>query len=600
MKNITFGDLFAGAGGYSIGLRSSGLREVFALESDEWACETLRENLSCKVINADICGVSDKEIISLPEIDILVGGPPCQGFSVAGPSQYGVEDPRNNLFMQFLRFAELKKPYICIIENVPQMLSKKIGNGATAFDAIKSKFNEIGYSVQSAILNSADYGVPQSRNRAFIVASLPGVEFKFPHPTHTIDIGTIPLFPKDHNIKVSVWDAISDLPQIESSEGTDAIIPYNNKPLNDYQEDIRKGSSGITNHIAMKHTQRLIERFKLIKAGQSLKDVALSHGQKKRYSGEQSIKPYKSNNQRLDPNKVCLAIPASFQSNFLHPYRNRNLTAREAARLMSFPDHYIFKGKRTCMSWEKNLSQYNQIGNAVCPLVAKALGVACTESLKDIRRTTFVKPTNSTRITDSVEQSDAVDEAILSFDIAELCFLEESAKKMFPNCKMSKTYAYKGVDIPLVYFPLAIIFATSNSCPLCSPNLPPYATHINSMPFLISKDGYNSLAKKGYDHGLDFHLRCFGKFSSQVAHYVGEVLASTGYATVSNDILNDRTGRSVRGVINIVVPDYIELHRSKLQKIIKNNWPKKGIYKGTAPLRNVEPVEKLLISSSNR
>ena len=137
------------------------------------------------------------------------------------------------------------------------------------------------------------------------------------------------------------------------------------------------------NHDAMKHLDRLIERFKIIKQGQSLKDVPISHGQIAYGSGEKVEKPFKYNNYRIRGDRPSLAIPASYQSLFIHPYLNRNLTAREGARLMSFPDWYEFSGPRTSMSWEEGLSQYNQIGNAVCPLVAKALGKSIKNFLEN-------------------------------------------------------------------------------------------------------------------------------------------------------------------------------------------------------------------------
>ena len=153
---------------------------------------------------------------------------------------------------------------------------------------------------------------------------------------------------------------------------------------------MRKESRRVSNHIPMKHTKRLIERFKTIKIGQSLKDVSDKHGQRARGSNEIDIKKrFKMNNQRLNPDKYSLAITASFQSNFIHPFRHRNLTAREGARLMSFPDKFIFSGPRTLMSKsllikegresEIGLSQYNQIGNAVAPELSKRIASALIE-----------------------------------------------------------------------------------------------------------------------------------------------------------------------------------------------------------------------------
>ena len=171
---------------------------------------------------------------------------------------------------------------------------------------------------------------------------------------------------------------------VQAGEGTNDCVDYVCPPQSAYQEYIRQGSSGVTNHIAMKHTKRLIERFNCIPQGGSLLDAPSEHGQRQRNgSGLDVNKRYKTNNQRLHPDRVSSIITASFQSTFVHPYLNRNLTAREGARLQSFPDSFHFCGPRTLMSKsllikehredEIGLSQYNQIGNAVPPRMAEAI-----------------------------------------------------------------------------------------------------------------------------------------------------------------------------------------------------------------------------------
>ena len=181
---------------------------------------------------------------------------------------------------------------------------------------------------------------------------------------------------------IKLWDSISDLPQILSGKGEEGQ-EYIGKPKNKYQKSMRVGANKIFNHIAMKHTDRLIERFKQIKYGQSVKHVSSKYSQRKRGAADKlSGKVYSQNNMRPFPNLPSPTVAASFQSNFIHPYLNRNFTAREAARIQSFPDKYIFKGKRTTMSWEKNLSQYQQIGNAVPPLLAKAVAKTIKDYLK--------------------------------------------------------------------------------------------------------------------------------------------------------------------------------------------------------------------------
>ena len=180
----------------------------------------------------------------------------------------------------------------------------------------------------------------------------------------------MPSYPEPIEGCVTVDDAISDLPIIHSSEGNE-IQPYNCSPQNDYQRLMRKNSTHVYNHVAMRHTSRLIERFKAIKPGQDLLDVWETHGAVKRGApGEKSEIKFHQNNQRVFGNRPAPTIAASFQSNFIHPHLDRNFTAREGARLQSFPDDFVFEGMRTKMSWEKGLSQYQQIGNAVPVLLA--------------------------------------------------------------------------------------------------------------------------------------------------------------------------------------------------------------------------------------
>ena len=169
---------------------------------------------------------------------------------------------------------------------------------------------------------------------------------------------------------------------MEACQGAE-VMKYPVSPQNDFQSLMRANMQYVTNHVAMRHTPRLIERFKAIRPGQSLVDVWETHGSVKRGApGEKSEVKFGQNNQRLFGDLPAPTIAASFQSNFIHPHLNRNFTAREGARLQSFPDDFIFEGMRTKMSWEKGLSQYQQIGNAVPVLMAKAIGECISELLK--------------------------------------------------------------------------------------------------------------------------------------------------------------------------------------------------------------------------
>ena len=175
------------------------------------------------------------------------------------------------------------------------------------------------------------------------------------------------------NEQITIQDAIMDLPQLNAGEGTEESV-FDREPFTNYQRWARGDCSILHNHVAMRHTFILILVLSHIGLGESVADVSQQFQQRQRGDVTKiSGKVYSQNNMRPYPNKPSPTIPASFQSNFIHPFLNRNYTAREGARIQSFPDNYIFFGKRTTMSWEKNLSQYQQIGNAVPPLLAKAI-----------------------------------------------------------------------------------------------------------------------------------------------------------------------------------------------------------------------------------
>ena len=370
-------DLFAGCGGLSTGFEMAGYSIPLAIEKDAWASETYKKNHpNTKVITEDITQV--KELNNLLDnknitIDGIIGGPPCQGFSLSGNRDKN--DPRNSLFMEFVRFVKYFNPKFFVMENVKGILSMKTKNNDNVKDIIKEQFINANYKVEIFILNAAEFGVPQSRERVFFIG------YKNFYNFTREDIEPKGFLFGDNQITIE--QAIMDLPQIKAREGKEEM-EYESGPQNSYQKWIRNGSTKVYNHIAMKHTDRLVERFSHIGFGQSVADVSEEHQQRKRGdAGKISGKVYSQNNMRPFPNKPSPTIPASFQSNFVHPFINRNYTAREGARLQSFPDTYIFQGKRTTMSWEKNLSQYQQIGNAVPPLLAKGIALKILQNFKE-------------------------------------------------------------------------------------------------------------------------------------------------------------------------------------------------------------------------
>lgn len=368
-------DLFAGCGGLSTGFEMAGFDIPLAIEKDEWASETYQFNHDkTKVITGDITKIKNvkKYLNKNTKIDGVIGGPPCQGFSLSGKRD--PKDPRNSLFMDFIRIVKEVKPKFFMMENVPGILSMKTAKNESVVELIMNEYKKAGYNAKYEILNAAEFGVPQTRMRVVFIGIREDIKFDEKD-----------LFPKGKYFdkkQVTIKQAIMDLPQLEAGQGSEEQ-EYSCKPQNDYQKWARNKGKIIYNHVAMRHTDRLIERFKIIKQGQSLADVPPEHMQRQRGDASKiSGKVYSQNNMRPYGDKPSPTVAASFQGNFIHPYLNRNYTAREAARLQSFPDTYIFKGKRTTMSWEKNLSQYQQIGNAVPPLLAKAIANNLLKYLK--------------------------------------------------------------------------------------------------------------------------------------------------------------------------------------------------------------------------
>lgn len=384
-------DTFAGAGGFSLGFYLTGKFKIIgAIEMDQWAANTFIYNHpDTKVIVSDIKNVTDEQLIECfgNKVDVLLGGPPCQGFSIANKNAGDPKDPRNSLFKEFVRTAKVLKPQIVIMENVPNLIRAKTTSGDYVLDIIKRELEYLGYIVEHKILEATDYGVPQIRKRLVVIASFSKLERYFPAPTYTVikpESGMQDLFSQPLKPCPTLWDAISDLPEIEACEGGEEM-DYTKEPENDFQKMLRGNCPKVYNHLAMKHTKRMVERFKATQWGKSASSLDLPDELKprKRNSKEAAETVYGQNNRRMYPFKQCHTITASFYANFVHPYRNRNFTAREGARIQTFPDWYVFKGRPTLPSKklleregrldELHLCQYNQIGNAVPPLLSKAI-----------------------------------------------------------------------------------------------------------------------------------------------------------------------------------------------------------------------------------
>lgn len=372
---LTSIDLFSGCGGLTKGFSMAGIRSIFASDIDENCEKTFTRNFpGTPFLCKDITIITKEEVDALTGgivPDIIIGGPPCQGFSLANKRRNKIkDDPRNKLFYGFVKFINWYSPKAFVMENVKGLLSMQNG------DVIKTIIEEFtnaggcGYNVAYKVLVASNYGVPQNRERVILIGYRKDLNIQPQHPE-----------PYELDHLVTVDEAISDLPQISSGQGT-KVQEYPKEPQNDFQRLMRANSKYVLNHVAMKHTPRLVARFEAIKPGQDLLDVWETHGALKRGApGEKSTIKFHQNNQRLFGDRPAPTIAASFQSNFIHPHLNRNFTAREGARIQSFPDDFIFEGMRTKMSWEKGLSQYQQIGNAVPVLMAKAIGECICQTL---------------------------------------------------------------------------------------------------------------------------------------------------------------------------------------------------------------------------
>lgn len=354
MKQFKVLDLFSGAGGFSSGLDSlDNFTTVEAVDFNSAALETFQHNFpDSKTINGDI---SDEEIkakiLAIAEeqqVNMIIGGPPCQGFSSKG-KKLGLDDPRNFLFREYMDVVAKVRPEVFVIENVRNLLTAVNG---FFLEQIKEMVADLGYELSYGVLTASDFGVPQKRQRAILIASR---------------IGKISLPSPNVVEAVTVEDAISDLDYLESGEG-EHISSYRFEPKSSYQRMLRKGSKFLLNHKATNHKQVALDKLAMIppEGDKSALPVEL-HGNQK----------FKTTWGRLKWKDVSPTIDTRFDTpsngTNSHPVLNRAITPREAARIQSFPDTFEFLGKKTEIT--------KQIGNAVPPLMARAIGEAINEQI---------------------------------------------------------------------------------------------------------------------------------------------------------------------------------------------------------------------------
>jgi DNA (cytosine-5)-methyltransferase 1 len=345
-------DLFAGAGGLSLGFEQSGFNVLLANEYDASIAASYKTNHPhTKMLVADIKDLPIAETFSVyrGKVDVIVGGPPCQGFSQKGQRKT-IKDERNYLFKYFVAVVEYLRPQYFIMENVPNLLTAE--NGYFQRE-VKDLFQAMGYALTSNTLNAADYGVPQNRRRAVIIGKLGENSLEMP----------------EHKEKpVTIWEAISDLAYHNSGEGSDNDR-YRNQPQSKYQRRLRFRSKRLYNHKATRHSELALERLKMIPPNSGKEVLPPEHLTKSIYSGTWT---------RMGKDEISVTLTTRFDTpssgKFTHPFLHRAITVREAARIQSFPDTYKFVGTKC--------SQMKQVGNAVPPLLAKAIATVIMNDIQ--------------------------------------------------------------------------------------------------------------------------------------------------------------------------------------------------------------------------
>lgn len=343
-------DLFCGCGGLALGFKQAGFEIIGGIDHDSKAIATFNKNLD----NGWVDDLSDASWIDnfkaktgQDKLDVLIGGPPCQGFSLTGTRKF--DDERNKLYNAVFLGAQALKPKVVVIENVRGMATLY---GGQAKAQVIDKFKSLGYNVTMRILDSAHYGVPQHRLRLFFVASIPEISFEWPEATH------------DENSYVSCEEALSDLPSMDNDIDSDTA-DYMTEPMSNYQKNMRKASRTITNHKPTIHKQFVVDTIRQVPEGGNYKDLPPGVGESRKFNEAWT---------RYHSKKPSKTIDTGHRNHFHYKY-DRVPTIRENARLQSFPDKFEFLGSKT--------EQNRQVGNAVPVLLAEALARQIKSALKE-------------------------------------------------------------------------------------------------------------------------------------------------------------------------------------------------------------------------
>jgi DNA (cytosine-5)-methyltransferase 1 len=335
-------DLFSGAGGLSLGAEMAGVTVKFAVEKDVHAAATYQTNHpNTKLIIEDIRKFTDIPSGLKRKHTILFGGAPCQGFSTSNQRTNNIDNPQNWLYKEFIRVLKLWSPEWVVFENVTGLI--KTENGLF-FEAIIRDFESAGYKCSHKVLNAANFGVPQNRHRLFVVGSKNGIEIDLPE--------------NDSSKKVTVGEAFADLPELVNGANTD-VLPYARVSQNRYNRLMRGKLKLCSGHIVTQNKDYIIDRYKYIKQGENWRSIP--NDLMDNYTN--SSRCHSGIYHRLRDNEPSVVIGNYRKNMLIHPWENRGLSVREAARLQSFPDWYQFCGGIGY--------QQQQVGNAVPPILSR-------------------------------------------------------------------------------------------------------------------------------------------------------------------------------------------------------------------------------------
>lgn len=364
-------DLFSGCGGMSWGLHKAGFEIIGGIDIWHQALETFKFNHpDATIIEGDISDIKTNMVmkklgLKKSELDVLIGGPPCQGFSKNQTAlNRFIDDPRNQLYKEYMRFVADLKPKVVVMENVAEIYNAF--DGKVRSEIIET-FNKLGYKISVKILTAADYGVPQKRRRCIFLAVRSNVVPIFPEPTHTPEVNMDMLIPLP--MYVSAWEAIRDLPK--PTKSPDGIIKHDQEAKNAFGKWVQNPENLISNHFVHTMSPTQIQRYESLKPGEDIRHLPDNLRPKSGYSGAYG---------RLDFENVAPTItrwvfhPGS--GRYGHPVEPRVVTMREAARLQSFTDEFEFAGTKNEIA--------GQIGNSVPPLLMFALAPTIKKLLKSV------------------------------------------------------------------------------------------------------------------------------------------------------------------------------------------------------------------------